>query len=90
VGLDLAVDSRQVVRTLSRSDNCTKNHFYSRLRKALRRLNKTIAERFHKEYREIKIDLLYKIIEIAEENFRGEMRLDELLPEECLGRVGLM
>ena len=29
--------------TKHRTDNCVKNHFYSNLRKAIRKLNKTIS-----------------------------------------------
>ena len=45
-----------------RTDNCVKNHFYSKLRKALRKLNKVIHSNFRKEYREIRMTVLYKII----------------------------
>lgn len=45
-----------------RSDNCVKNHFYSKLRKSVRRLNKLISERFRREYKEIKISSVYKIL----------------------------
>lgn len=45
-----------------RSDNCVKNHFYSKLRKSLRSINKKIHKMMRKEYREIKTAILYKII----------------------------
>ena len=45
-----------------RTDNCVKNHFYSKLRKAIRKLNKIIHDNFRKEFKEIKITILYKII----------------------------
>ncbi len=45
-----------------RSDNEVKNHLYSKLRKALRKLNKVIKENFKKEFKEIKQNLIYKII----------------------------
>lgn len=32
-----------------RTDNCVKNHFYSNLRKAIRKLNKVIAQNFKPE-----------------------------------------
>ena len=49
-----------------RTDNTVKNHFYSRLRKSLRRLNKVICERYKKTMREIRPQVLYKIIEASE------------------------
>lgn len=44
------------------TDNTIKNHFYSRLRKSLRRLNQIIQERYKKSLREIQTKVLYKII----------------------------
>jgi hypothetical protein len=34
-----------------RSENCIKNHFYSKLRKAVRRLNKLIIEKLKTQYK---------------------------------------
>lgn len=34
-----------------RSDNCVKNHFYSKLRRALRKVNKICQELFQKDYK---------------------------------------
>jgi myb proto-oncogene protein len=48
-----------------RTDNSVKNHFFSRLRKSLRKLNKVIQDKYKKEIREIKIKVLYKIIEAS-------------------------
>lgn len=45
-----------------RTDNYVKNHFYSKLRKALRKLNKFIEENCKKTFKEFKIIDLYKII----------------------------
>lgn len=41
----------EVCHVLIRSDSCVKNHFYSKMRKSLRRLNKLINEYFKKDYR---------------------------------------
>jgi hypothetical protein len=49
-----------------RSDNAVKNHFYSRLRKALKRLNRVIAGQARRELREVKPNVLYRIVEVAE------------------------
>lgn len=48
-----------------RSDNCVKNHFYSKIRKSARKLNKIIHEIHKEEYRPIKNCMLSKIIEIT-------------------------
>jgi len=54
--------ARQVSMRPYRSDNCVKNHFYSKLRKAIRKLNKIITEHFAKDLRSIKNCMLSKII----------------------------
>jgi predicted transcriptional regulator len=43
-----------------------KNHFYSKLRKSLRKLNKKIHKHLKREYKDIKTSTLYKIIETME------------------------
>lgn len=53
-----------------RTDNCVKNHFYSKLRKALRKLNKVIHTHFRKEFREVRMTVLYKIIEATDDRFK--------------------
>lgn len=67
-----ASEHRQVPPFSFRSDNAVKNHFYSRLRKSLRRLNRIICEKYKRESKEIKPQVLYKIIEAAEEAFKSE------------------
>ena len=49
--------------SISRTDNCVKNHFYSKLRKVLRKLNSIINAYLKKEYTQINIGTLYKIVE---------------------------
>lgn len=51
---------------ITRSDNCVKNHFYSKLRKVLRKLNKIIHHYFRREFREININVIYKLVEATE------------------------
>mgnify|MGYP006959897664 FL=1 len=46
-----------------RSDNCIKNHFYSRLRKGLKKMNQAAEEFLEKRFKEIKFNILFKIIE---------------------------
>ena len=70
-----------------RNDNCVKNHFYSKLRKALRHLNKSIKKNFKKQFREIKIASLYKIIETLEEKFRENTEIDEKKYLESLSTI---
>ena len=70
-----------------RSDNCVKNHFYSKLRKAVRRLNRAAGgEQGRRGPREIRLETLYKLIEITEERFRSNSKVDDELIETCLGR----
>jgi len=47
-----------------------KNHFYSRLRKALRKINRVIQDNYRKEIKEIKPNVLYRIVEASEEKFK--------------------
>jgi len=56
---------REVFYSLFRSDNCVKNHFYSLLRKALRKMNKVVMQEFRKELKEIKPNVLYRIVEVS-------------------------
>ena len=60
-----------------RTDNCVKNHFYSKLRKSIRKLNKVIHDSFKKEFKDIKITILYKLIEAADEKFKNSPSIDE-------------
>lgn len=57
-------------RNYWRTDNCVKNHFYSNLRKAIRKLNKAISDNFRSEIKEIRPIVLYKIIEATDEHFK--------------------
>lgn len=68
---------RQVPSSLSRSDNCVKNHFYSLLRKALRKLNRIIQEHYRREIKEIKPNVLYRIVEVSEERFKLNVNFDK-------------
>jgi hypothetical protein len=64
--VDSRSNPRQVHLPLRRSDNCIKNHFYSKLRKILRKLNTVIHGHLRREYRQINIGTLYKIVEATE------------------------
>lgn len=41
------------------------------MRKAIRKLNKTIHQHFKKDYKEIKMPVLYKIVEATDEKFKS-------------------
>lgn len=69
--------ARQVAPLSRRSDNCVKNHFYSKLRKSARRLNRTIQSRYRREYREIKLSLLNRVVETTEERFKNSSRFEQ-------------
>jgi hypothetical protein len=77
---------RQVAQQLSRTDNSVKNHFFSKLRKSLRRLNKIIQEGFKKEIREIQTKVLYKILEASEEKFKPEPMCEAETSEAACSR----
>jgi hypothetical protein len=66
-----------------RTDNCVKNHFYSKLRKILRKLNNIIYYHFRKQYREININIVYKIVEATEEKFKEDPNCEEYVSLAC-------
>jgi hypothetical protein len=65
-----------------RTDNSVKNHYYSKLRKSLRKLNKVIHTKHKKQFREIQTKVLYKIIEASEEKFKPDPMVDSETSEE--------
>lgn len=82
----LSQAARKVLIILLRSDNCVKNHFYSKLRKAVRRLNKLVLEHQERQLHIIKLAVLYKIIETTEERFKNNTKMDEEVVETCVGK----
>lgn len=68
---------RKVKKDVLRSDNCVKNHFYSKLRKALKKINKAIALTARKDLRDIKPNVLYRIVEVVEEKFKELPKFDQ-------------
>lgn len=50
----------------SRSDNSIKNHFYSLLRRALRKLNTIMVREHYKDIKDFKPPILYRIVEVAD------------------------
>lgn len=81
--------SRKVNNFLVRTDNSVKNHFYSRMRKAIRKLNKTIYQNFKKDYKEIKMPVLYKIVEATDEKFKVNSPIDEEISQHCCSKCYL-
>ena len=62
--INLTALSRQVRIISCRTDNCIKNHFYSTLRRSLRRINKFVGIRNSTEkMREIKPSILSKMLD---------------------------
>jgi hypothetical protein len=64
-----------------RTDNCVKNHFFSKLRKSVRKLNKVIHEHFKKTYKEIRLSIINKIIEATDEKFKPSPSVEPELIE---------
>lgn len=58
--------SRQVTLALCRNDNCVKNHFYSKLRKSLRTINKIAKNHLKKDAKEISDVVIYKLTEATD------------------------
>ncbi len=73
----------EVLLLIVRSDNCVKNHFYSKLRKSLRKLNKLNHDYFEDEFKVIRECVLSKIIKTTESKFKTSSKIDEELAEFC-------
>jgi len=86
MGGDRAGHTRQVIPSSCRSDNCIKNHFYSKLRKVLRKLNAAIHANFRREFREISISVVYKLVEGCEELFKESPACDRSVSLACRGK----
>lgn len=80
---DFTETARQVKPPLFRTDNCVKNHFYSKLRKAVRRLNKIINDSFPTQFKFIRESVLSKIIKTSESKFKNNSKIDEELADFC-------
>ena len=59
----------------SRTDNLIKNHFHSKLRKSIRKLNKQIKISFKKTKKPFKLSIIYKIVEASDYRFYENIRL---------------
>lgn len=56
----------EVNKKIFRTDNCVKNHYYSKLRKSLRTLNKIGKLYLKKCVREVSTTVLYKLTEATD------------------------
>ena len=64
---------------LCRTDNHIKNHFHSKLRKGIRKLNKEIKTHFKKTIKPFKINLIYKVVEASD--YRFSENISQTLPD---------
>jgi hypothetical protein len=62
-----------------RSDNCVKNHFYSRLRRAIRKLNRLALHL--PPLRLLSTNALSRILETTDSKFKLTTRIDEDLAD---------
>lgn len=53
------------------------------MRKAIRKLNKIIHLHFRKEVKEIKLNVLYKLVEATDEKFKVNPLIDEEISDRC-------
>ena len=53
------------------------------MRKGLRKLNRVIHMNFKKEIKEIKMNVVYKIIEGTDEKFKTNPTVDEEISDRC-------
>jgi hypothetical protein len=49
-----------------RSDNAVKNHYHSKLRKALRKINCLLSSHFKNEFKSLKNNIISKVLQTAE------------------------
>jgi hypothetical protein len=60
-----------------RTDNHIKNHFHSKLRKGIRKLNKEIKQHYKKSIKPFKLNIIYKVVEGSDYRFSDKAFLDE-------------
>jgi hypothetical protein len=77
--------AREVTPHLFRPDNAIKNHYHSKLRKALRKINKIIYEHLRGEFKPIKNSILPKIIQTAEEYYLQADKEQSTPSRNCYG-----
>ena len=68
MGSNIAIPTRKVnIFFKKRTDNGVKNHFYSKLRKSLRALNKIAKSYLKKTCREVSGQVIFKLTEATDE-----------------------
>lgn len=77
LGSHLPESPREVHFGLWRSDNCVKNHFYSRLRKSLRTVNRIAKQFLKKQVKEISDVVIYKLTEATDEALKEKKEISE-------------
>lgn len=66
-----------------RPDNAVKNHYHSKLRKALRKVNKLIHDYLRNDFKSIKNSILPKILQTAEDYYLQTDRSQETIAKKC-------
>lgn len=75
VGIDRQ-SLRKVPFRPNRSDNAVKNHYHSKLRKALRKINCLLASCFKNEFKPLKNNIISKVLQTAE-NYKSQQDIEE-------------
>jgi hypothetical protein len=75
----------QVRRGQLRNDNCVKNHFYSKLRKSLRTINKIAKLHLNKEVKEISDVVIYKLTEATDDALKANSETSKEVAAMCYG-----
>ena len=82
-------DHRQIALTVCRfwyrPDNAVKNHYHSKLRKALRKVNKLIYDCLRSDFKSIKNSILPKILQTAEDYYTQSNKAEETIAKKCFG-----
>lgn len=82
---------RQITRKVGilsqRPDNAVKNHYHSKLRKALRKVNKLIYEYLRNDFKSIKNSILPKILQTAEDYYSQADKSEATVAKRCFGTV---
>lgn len=75
MGRDFKKTGRKVLMVRCRTDNSVKNHFYSTLRRGMRKLNRFIAG-VKGNYKSMNSVLLSKIVNVADDKFEAKKMAD--------------
>lgn len=70
-----------------RSDNDVKNHFHSKFRRAIRRINHLISALMRSEFKPLKNNLISKILKTSEDYYDQEDKSEETASKFCFGKM---